>query len=181
MHILNIALLTGLLLSAAWQDIRYFRIPNLLVFSGALIGILLNTLLPQSVGGLGMLASLAGLGVGLGILLPLYLLRALSAGDIKLLAMIGAFVGPADILIITVYVILAGGILALAVVLLQGKLSRLIDNYKLMLFMRMSGSPFASFQTTDAISQSAGKLPYGVAIAVGTLLYLVVNYNFISI
>ena len=180
MHILNIVILTGLILFAAWQDIRFFRIPNLLVFSGAFIGILLNTLIPQSMGGLGMLVSLAGLGTGLVILLPLYLLRALSAGDIKLMAMIGTFVGPADILIIMVYVILAGGLLALAVVLIQGKLSKLIDNFKLMLFLRLAGSPIANLPTTETISQSAGKLPYGVAVAVGTLFYLVADYNIFS-
>ncbi|MCW5599723.1 MAG: prepilin peptidase [Nitrosomonas sp.] len=180
MQTLNFTVLSVILIFAAWQDIRHFRIPNLLIFSGVIIGILLNILLPQNFGGIGMLASLAGFGVGLAILLPLYLLRALGAGDIKLMAMIGAFVGPADILMITVYVILAGGVLALAVVLLQGRLSKLIDNFKLMLLMRLAASPITSLPTTDTISRSAGKLPYGVAIAVGTLFYLVANYNIFS-
>lgn len=172
MHILQIAILTGLLLFAAWHDSRHFRIPNVLVFPGAIIGVLLNSLLPQDMGGLGMLTALAGLGVGLIILLPLYLLRALGAGDIKLMAMIGAFAGPASMLMITVYILLAGGVLAIGVVLVRGKLSRLMDNFRFMLLMRLAGSTSINLPTTETIDQSAGKLPYGVAIAAGTLIYL---------
>lgn len=172
MHSLIIGALLILLLIAAWQDIRYYRIPNTLVFSGAVTGLLLHTLLPQHMGGLGLLTSLAGLGIGLVVLLPLYLLRAMGAGDIKLMAMIGAFVGPASMLIITVYVLLAGGVLALSIVLLRGKLSKLVDNLKLMFMLRLRGSSTASLSTAKALPQSAGKLPYGVAIAAGTLAYL---------
>jgi prepilin peptidase CpaA len=172
MHILNIAILIGLLLLGVWQDVRHYRIPNVLVFSGAVIGVLLHTLLPQEMGGLGILTSLAGLGVGLAVLLPLYLFRAIGAGDIKLMAMIGAFVGPASMLMITVYILLAGGVLAIGVVLVRGKLSRLLDNFRFMMLMRLAGSTSINLPTMETIDQSAGKLPYGVAIATGTLIYL---------
>ena len=59
MHPLIISTLIILLLIAAWQDIRYYRIPNILVFSGAIIGILINTLLSQEMGTFGLLTSLA--------------------------------------------------------------------------------------------------------------------------
>lgn len=172
MHTLIIVILSILLLIAALQDIRHYRIPNVLVFSGAVIGVLLNTLLPQDMGGLGILTSLAGLGVGLVVLLPLYLLRAMGAGDIKLMAMIGSFVGPVSMLIITLYILLAGGVLALSIALMKGKLSKLMDNFKIMLLMRLAGSSIASLPTTETLHQSAGKLPYGVAITAGTLTYL---------
>lgn len=172
MHPLIIATLIILLLIAAWQDSRHYRIPNALVFPGAIIGVLLHTLLPQELGGLGILTSLAGLGVGLAVLLPLYLLRAMGAGDIKLMAMIGAFVGPASMLSVTLYILLAGGVLAIGVVLLRGKLSRLMDNLKIMLLMRLAGSSMASLPASGMLPESAGKLPYGVAIAAGTLVYL---------
>lgn len=175
-ELISITLLI-LLLIAVWQDIRYYCIPNLLVFPGAAIGLLLNTFLPQEMGGLGALPSLAGLGVGLVILLPLYILRAMGAGDIKLMAMIGTFVGPSSILMITVYVLLAGGILALSVALLRGRFSKLIDNLKFMLFLRLAGTSTMSLPTTKTLDQSAGKLPYGAAIAAGTLFYLVTDYR----
>lgn len=175
MHSLSAAILLGLLLIAAWQDIRHYRIPNKLVLPGALCGVLLHTLLPQDMGGIGVVASLAGLGVGLVILLPLYLLRAMGAGDIKLMAMTGAFVGPISMLNITLYVLLAGGVLAIGMVLLRGKLTRLLDNLKIMLLMRLTGSSTANLPTTDTLHQSAAKLPYGVAITAGTLVYLITS------
>lgn len=165
--------LLALLLIAAWKDIRYYRIPNALFFSGTLIGLLLNTLLPQEMGGLGILPSLTGLSIGLIVLLPLYLLRAMGAGDIKLMAMIGTFVGPSSILIVTLYVFLAGGALAFAVILLKGKLSRLLDNFRIMLMLRLAGSSTPSRFSTETLPKSVGKLPYGVAIAAGTFAYLV--------
>jgi prepilin peptidase CpaA len=167
-----IATLIILLLIAAWHDSRHYRIPNALVFLGAVAGILLHILLPQELGGLGILTALAGLGVGLAVLLPLYLLRAMGAGDIKLMAMIGAFVGPTSMLNVTLYILLAGGVLAIGVILLRGKLAKLIDNLKIMLLMRLAGSTSINLPTTETIDQSAGKLPYGVAIAAGTLVYL---------
>jgi prepilin peptidase CpaA len=170
-HLITITLLI-LLLIAAWHDIRHYRIPNALVFSGAIIGVLLNTLIPQDMGGLGLLASLAGLGVGLVILFPLYLLRAMGAGDIKLMAMIGAFVGPSSMLILTLYVLLAGGVLAVSVALVKGRFSNVLDNLKIMFMLRLTGSSLASLTTTDTRFHSAGKLPYGVAIAAGTFVYL---------
>lgn len=176
MHILIIAILSILLLIASWQDIRHFRIPNAVVFPGTIVGVLLHFLLPQEMGGLGILSSLAGLGVGLAVLLPLYLLRAMGAGDIKLMAMIGAFVGPTSMLNVTLYILLAGGVLAIGVVLLRGKLSRLMDNLKIMLLMRLAGSSMASLPATEMLPDSAGKLPYGVAIAAGTLIYLASSY-----
>lgn len=177
MHSLSTGILLALLLVAAWRDFCHYRIPNKLVFPGAALGILLHALLPQDMGGLGLLTSLAGLSVGLAVLLPLYLLRAMGAGDIKLMAMTGAFVGPTSILIITVYVLLAGGILALGVILLRGKLLRLVDNLKIMLLMLVAGSSTANLPTTETLHKSAVRLPYGVAIAAGTLLYLVTEYR----
>ncbi|SDW05592.1 A24 family peptidase [Nitrosomonas communis] len=173
---LIIGMLLILLLIAAWQDIRYYRIPNILVFPATVTGVLLHTLLPQDMGGLGILFSLAGLVVGLVALLPFYLLRAMGAGDIKLMAMIGAFVGPASMLVITVYVLLAGGVWALGIILVRGRLSRLLENLKIMLLMHFADPSNASFSASTTLPESAGKLPYGVAIATGTLVYLVLNH-----
>src|SRR5690349_17759206 len=122
MHSLNIGFLLLLLLAAAWSDIRSRRIPNLLVFPGAIIGLLLHALLQQETGGLGILGSLAGLGTGLVLLLPLYLLRIMGAGDVKLMAMTGAFLGAQETVGALLCVLLAGGGLALAAALRHGTL-----------------------------------------------------------
>jgi len=171
--------LLGLLLAATWFDVRSHRIPNKLVFWGALAGVLLHVTLPQGQGfisvlpgGLGFLDALAGLGIGLAAFLPVYLLRAMGAGDVKLMAMVGAFLGPEQIWGAMFGVVLAGGVLAIVVALRQGVFVRMLHNIRLML----SGSLFqvvtGGMPTVESGSPPAAKLPYGLAIALGTLSYL---------
>jgi len=171
-HSLSIVILAGLLLLAAWQDIRSYRIPNLLVLLGAGGGVLLNTLLPYDAGGLGFLSSVLGLCIGLISLLPLYLLRAMGAGDVKLMAMVGAFVGPAAMLSVTLYVLLAGGVLAIGLLLLRGRFVQVMDNLRLMLLLKMAKSPDWRLPVDATVTQFHHKLPYGIAIASGTIIHL---------
>jgi len=176
MHEFGITLLSGLLLIllllAAWHDVRSYRIPNLLVLSGIVIGILLNTFLPQVMGGIGFLSAFMGLGAGLLVLMPLYLLRAMGAGDVKLMAMVGAFVGPVAMLWVTIYVLIAGGLLAIGISLLRGRLTQVFDNLKLTLLLGMTRSPQWRAPIEAAATQADHRLPYGVAIASGTIVYL---------
>src|SRR5947209_11249935 len=76
---------------AAYTDLRSRRIPNWLTLSAAVIGLGLNLALGGAAGGL---TAVLGLGLGLAMLLPFYLLRAVGAGDVKLLAALGALLGP---------------------------------------------------------------------------------------
>ena len=177
-----LAMLTVFLLAAAWCDMRRQRIPNALVFSGALLALLLHTLLPAGdgflaglPGGLGFWSALAGLACGLLALLPLYLLRAMGAGDVKLLAMTGAFLGPVQIWGALFATVLAGGALALLVALRQGVLRSVLGNVRLMLWMftlKASGMG-AALPEVAATVGTAARLPYGVAIAAGSIAYLV--------
>lgn len=182
MYPLNIGflyLLLLLLLVAAWHDIRARRIPNALVFPGALAGVVGNALLPQEMGGREIFDSLAGLGVGLVLLLPFYLLRVMAAGDVKLMAMTGAFLGVQGAIDALLCVLLGGGLLALGTAWHQGKLCGLLHNVKRLLFAGATGistesSPFSLSPPKSAAdaAESVGKIPYGVAIAGGTAAYL---------
>jgi prepilin peptidase CpaA len=107
--ILTTALLLLFLAGAVITDLRARIIPNVLVLSGALSGVLLAGLHPE---GIGLLRALGGLALGLAIFLPLYLLRAMGAGDVKLMAMAGAFLGYAAIAEAALWVLLTGGVLA---------------------------------------------------------------------
>src|SRR5512146_2921662 len=96
---LVLTVMASLLLAAVRKDVRHHRIPNSLVFSGAALGILLNVLMPEGAGfaagyipgGGGLLYAVGGFAIGMAALLPMYLLRAMGAGDVKLMAMVGAF------------------------------------------------------------------------------------------
>jgi prepilin peptidase CpaA len=172
MHEITIGLLFVWLLVAVYNDIRCFRIPNSLVLSGALVGMVLNTFYPLEADTLGLLTSLTGLAVGLVILLPLYLFRVMGAGDVKLMAMIGAFVGPGAMLGVTLYVLIAGGVLAVGFSLLLGRLTQVFDNLKLTLLLGMVRSPQWREPIETAAARADHRLPYGVAIASGTIVYL---------
>jgi prepilin peptidase CpaA len=182
MHSLSIGFLLLLLLAAAWSDIRRRRIPNILVFPGAIAGVLLHALLPQETGGLGVLGSLAGWGTGLALLLPLYLLRIMGAGDVKLMAMTGAFLGAQATVGALLCVLLAGGVLALGTALWLGKLGALWRNLNVMLLGALAGGAMTGLPVSgkagegvaEDAGQSAGTLPYGVAIAAGTMIYLAI-------
>jgi prepilin peptidase CpaA len=169
------AVLIGLLVVAAWSDCRSHRIPNLLVFGGAILGLGLNWFFPQ-VPGLGLLWALKGLLLGLALLLPLYLLRAMGAGDVKLMAMVGAFVGFPSIFYAVLGTFLAGGAMAVAYALSKGALRATLTNV-LALFQvaALSTACGAKPSLTLDSKDSVGKLPYGVAIAVGTIGYLMLK------
>lgn len=169
-----------LLLAAVREDIRYHRIPNLFVFWGAGLGILLNVFIPEGLGfashlpgGAGFLSSIEGLAIGLAVMLPMYLFRVMGAGDVKLMAMVGAFLGPVDVLGAILATFLAGGVLSIAYAWKIGVLRRTLQNIWFILYssaVKLSGG---SAPTLEDAPEAAAKFPYAVAIAVGTLGYLV--------
>ena len=176
-----VGLLICLLGVAAWSDFKTRRIPNWLVLSGVLVGLLANGLLSGGLGfnntfvpgGLGLLAALQGMGLGFAVLLPLYLLRAMGAGDVKLMGMVGAFLGPVHVQGAILFTLLGGGLIALALVLWSGMLKRLLQNIKYILMGGMVKMSVGQLPVMDDLPLSVGKLPYGVAIAMGTCSWLV--------
>jgi prepilin peptidase CpaA len=138
---------------------------------------MLNVVLPEGNGFLGTLpgaagigSALAGMAAGFCLMLPLYLLRALGAGDVKLMAMTGAFLGPGAMVAVVLATFIAGGVLSLIVAIRAGRLRRLAGNLRTMLlagYFKLAMNEMPSF---SAAPESAGKMPYGVAIAAGTLI-----------
>jgi prepilin peptidase CpaA len=110
----TLLVLSVVLAIAVHSDLRHHRIPNKLSLFGLIAGLGLQTL----AGGLhGLGSGLLGAGVGLACFAPFYLLRAMGAGDVKLLAAVSAFLGPQLALTAALLSLLGGGLGAVAYVL----------------------------------------------------------------
>jgi prepilin peptidase CpaA len=150
--------------AAAWCDLRYRRIPNAITLPAVLVALCLHTL-THSWTGLGF--SLAGMVAAAAFVLPGYLLGFTGAGDVKLLAAVGALLAfPAAIFAALLSLIL-GGVLSIVVSLWRHDVSRLFMNtfgLGKWLLVRSAGVP------VPAPERSSRGVPLGVAIAIATLV-----------
>jgi prepilin peptidase CpaA len=165
-----------LLCSAVASDWRAQRIPNRLVLAGLALAFGLHGAAALSgqtaLAGPHLWSPLAGLLAGGGLLLPLYLLRACGAGDVKLMAMVGAFVGAPTALAAAIYAMAAGDLLALALLLWRGAATQAFTNLRFMLFEWSTRAGGGQGLRLAPLHNSAARLPYALAIGAGTLIAL---------
>lgn len=165
--------LFALLIVASVSDYRTYKIPNWLTVSGMVFGLIYSTAGPASLH-TGFLWALGGLLFGLLVMLPLYALKAMGAGDVKLMAMVGAFLGVSDTFHAVIFTFIVGGIAALAFALFNKALGRMLSNVK-------NVAQSAAFSVIGGVRPNAkmdagisvGRLPYGVSICIGTIGYVV--------
>lgn len=166
---LQLAMLALLLLVATAIDLRERRIPNWLVAGGIVGAISFHIISPQ---GEGASFAFSGLAVGTAALLPMYMLRAMGAGDVKLMGMIGAFLGVGGVFGVVLASLAAGGLLALAMAAGKRMLPQLLANLRGMLIMYHSGHVIGTKARPVRPAASVGNMPYAVAITAGTLAQL---------
>lgn len=104
------------LLLALRSDIKTYKIKNQLTLFFMFVGVMTNSYLQGIVG---FWDSLLGITVPVILLLVLFKLRMLGAGDIKLFSSIGAIMGRKFVLETLVYTALAGGILAVIIMIVK--------------------------------------------------------------
>lgn len=165
----RMAVLLVLLCTAAVGDWRFYRIPNWLTFGGALFALVYGTLAARTPVA-GATHALGGLGTGFVFMLPFYALAIMGAGDVKLMAMVGAFLGPSQALLAVLFTFIAGGVAALVFAIHRRRLRHMLANVKAAA-QGMVVSGIAGVRPTAAIhaDQSIGKLPYGICICAGTV------------
>lgn len=173
MDLLTIALLLLFLAGAVVTDLRARIIPNTLVLGGAFTGLVLATVHPE---GIGFLRAFGGLALGLAIFIPLHALRAMGAGDVKLMAMTGAFLGLPAIFEAALWVLLMGSMLALAFALRRGVARRMAGNLREMLASAAASVQIRIVPDFSAGPQTAARLPYAVAIACGVAAFLLARH-----
>lgn len=159
--------LTALLLLAALSDLKHHRISNRLVAGGLVFAFAFHFLVPSL---LGVGRSALGMLLGFAMLLPFYLLRGMAAGDVKLMSMVGAFLGPALTFWAVVATFLVGGVWAVVAVSRRRAWSALVTN-----LLHMPTRAADPALPIGGGGYSLGRIPYAVAIAGGTTAVLVVE------
>jgi prepilin peptidase CpaA len=152
------ALLLVALTHAVVTDLRARRISNRLTYPLMLIGLLANT---ATGGWTGFSGSGLGLLAGLGIMLIPFVLGAMGAGDVKLMAAIGALKGPEFVFTVAVYGSLVGGLIALFYLVRERRLGATVRYLS-----------FGFLPALQGKGQKAGSIPYAPAIAAGALIAL---------
>ena len=144
-------------------DLRWRTIPNWLTGPSILVGLGLHTFMNQVAG---FVFSLEGAVLGLGLFVILYMCGWMGAGDVKLFAAVGSFLGPAQTISAAVAIALVGGLVALVVLgFHQGwrRMGLWLWSYvQAMLLTR-------SVQAVAPVQGAAPKVPYAVAIGLGTI------------
>jgi prepilin peptidase CpaA len=155
----------GVTLLAAIVDFRTHKIPNWLTVPAFVVGLTLRTVLS---GWPGAKASLEGAGLALALLLPLVLMRALGAGDWKLMGAVGAFVGPILFLFVLLGSVLVSGLMAMVEMMRTRRVKETFGNLVVLVqgffSFGLRAHPEISLDNPGLL-----KLPFGVAVAIATV------------
>jgi prepilin peptidase CpaA len=160
-----VVVLAAGLAAATAIDLRSRRIPNELTAAMALSGLALAAF---GSSGITIAASLAGLVLGLAVMLPGHVLGATGAGDVKLMAAVGAIVGPGLVLYAFVCTSIAGGVLAFVVAVRRRRLRTTLAQTG-----RLVAAPGAAPGEIKAAG-AASRFAYGPAIAVGSMVAVLI-------
>jgi prepilin peptidase CpaA len=152
----------AILAVATFSDLRARRIPNGLSLGGAALGLLINVV---TFGSTGAVLAVLGWALCLGCLIPLYISGGTAAGDVKLMAMVGAFLGPVNGFIACLLTLMAGALLASLCLAWRNFVApRLTPRHEL------AGSNGNERRDAARFNANAlDKIPYAGAIAVGSV------------
>jgi prepilin peptidase CpaA len=167
---INYFLVTLLALCAA-SDLRSNKIPNIVTVPFAMAAVALHTF---NNGLDGFLFSTVGMATGVGLLVIPYIMGGMGAGDVKFMGSVGSFLGAKATLGAFLFIALAGGIYSLALVLIcrevfKGFLSEKLTILSSMVMLRN----YVPLQTES--SSQKPRLKYGLAIAFGTISYVLLQ------
>ena len=161
-------------LVATFTDLRSRRIPNWLTVSTLALGFALNALIAYPSPVEGVWLSAKGFALAFALNLVMYMLHMTGAGDVKLLAAVGAMVGCSDFVGIFLLTALLGGVLAIILMLVKGRVRQTLWNVGYMVSELMNWhAPHVTREQLDVGSSKALRLPGAVRICLGVVAFLV--------
>lgn len=159
-------LLIIILLISLYTDLRFGKIYNKITFSGMILGVLINMNIS---GWKGLIFSLEGLALGILIFFIPFSLGGLGAGDVKLVATVGAIKGPLFVLVSALFSAISGGIIAIFFML---KKKIFLKTTKRMLREFFN---FLSFKIPFSLKKEGDSFPYAIAIFLGTVFTFILE------
>jgi prepilin peptidase CpaA len=154
--------------AACYTDVTTRRIPNSLTFGAAAVALVFHLV---TGGPTALLSSAGGWLLGVALFAPFFILGGMGAGDVKLLAAIGAWLGPEAVAWTALYASLAGGALAIVVAVSAGYLRQALTNlWVLVGYWRVAG--FKSFPELTLRSSSSPRLAYAIPVSAGAMITL---------
>jgi len=169
----QVKLVAVTLIVAAWIDGKELKVPNWITFPMVLCGLLYNVV---AGGWEGTQFALIGIGVGLMTLLPLYAIGGMGAGDVKLMAGIGAWLGGTVTWHTAVVTYIVGGVMGAAMAIYQGTWRKHLGNCAMILHeLKTVKDPRQIADNAAQRKPNMLLLPYGIPICVAALGYFAFN------
>lgn len=162
-------LIPGILL-ASWIDFAQRRVPNWLNLALLICGFIVQG---WYFGGGGLLAGFLGMLAGFGVLIIPWMMHGMGAGDVKLMAAIGVWLGPKLTLYSFALGAVIGGLAAVVMILCTGRLAMACANLNVILTKCSSRQTlFTEVGSAKSFGTTSQLLPYGVPLTAGTLIIL---------
>jgi prepilin peptidase CpaA len=169
---MKLVLLAPLAIFVIYYDVRYRRIPNVLVLSALLAGVSINTAFG---GWQGTLSSVEGFALAFFPMLLMHIFGAMGAGDVKLFGAVGAVLGVGLVPLAFVLVVMLGALLAVYTMLRAGTVFTTLHGVFRIFVGLLPGWEMPRFAISPDRKHT---IPYGVAIMLGSLLAVAVFQPF---
>ena len=165
----HVKVVSAVMIWAAWIDGKELRVPNWLTFPMVLTGLIYGT----CVGGWqGLGFALLGMCVGLLTMLPIYSVGGMGAGDVKLMAGLGAWLGYEVAFNAFLWTVIVGAIMALIMVAYTGEWKKHYGNFLIIM------TEFMTIRDPKKLSELAAErkptmflLPYGIPMTIASIAY----------
>ena len=157
------------LVVAVATDLKNHRIPNFLLLPALVFTVILHGM---SGGMDGLITAVGGLTLGLAMLFPLYAMGGMGAGDVKLLGIVGSFIGPWGAVVAGLSTMMVGAVFGIAVIVWRRMHPVFELNTAHLLSTHASGAGMRPVAHSVNHQSSTTSIPYAPAIAAGTLIAL---------